>query len=127
MEPIKKLREDNEGVISLLKEIFKEFSFSINLFVVRDGEGALNYLLENENLINKTSPDVVLLDKNLPSNNCLEVFSEIRSDKSLWSLFVERLSISISKEEKTSSFVKKAEFFISKFCGFDRFNDLSIP
>lgn len=72
------LAEDNEGDIEILREQFEERAYPHSLFVVRDGEEAVQFLRESDMPI-----DLVMLDINMPRMSGLEALKHIKSDEAL--------------------------------------------
>jgi CheY-like chemotaxis protein len=62
------LVEDNEGDVNLVRQSLLECDRPVELTVARDGEQALLALLAFD-----TSPDLVILDLNIPKFSGLEV------------------------------------------------------
>src|SRR5678815_3526575 len=77
------LVEDNPGDIRLTIEAFKEGRIKNNLQVVTDGEEALLYLRKRGKYSVASSPDIILLDLNLPKKSGREVLQEVKSDPKL--------------------------------------------
>lgn len=78
------LVEDNRDDEELTKRAFKNGRIKNEIAVVRDGAEALEYIFCNGKYSNRSiedSPDVVLLDLNLPKVDGLEVLRRIRSDE----------------------------------------------
>ncbi len=73
------LAEDNPGDVRLVKEALKEGKVSNQLFVANDGVEALDMLTSAESL----TPDVMLLDLNLPRKTGLEVLAELKNHAEL--------------------------------------------
>ena len=115
------LVEDNEGDILLTKEALLDHEMVNNIFVVKDGTEALNYLLKRDPYNNSPSPDLVLLDINLPKLNGHEVLKQIRSIDSLKQIPVVMLSTSSSSEDVLKSFNNEANCFITKPIDIDSF------
>ncbi len=63
------LVEDNPGDIRLTKEVLKEGKIKNVLNVVMDGEEAILYLKKIGNHISAVTPDIILLDLNLPKKD----------------------------------------------------------
>ena len=72
------LVEDNEGDIVLTLEAFRQAGLKTNISVVRDGEVALEFLNKQGEYKNSPTPDIVLLDINLPTGwqGSIEVYQE---------------------------------------------------
>ena len=62
------LVEDNEGDIVLTLEALKEAKLKNQISVVRDGEEALQFLYKEGKYERQDSPQLILLDINLPKN-----------------------------------------------------------
>ena len=60
------LIEDNPGDVRLTKEAFKEGKLAITLAVATDGVEATNYLKKLNEFSDAVTPDLILLDLNLP-------------------------------------------------------------
>jgi two-component system, chemotaxis family, response regulator Rcp1 len=74
------LVEDNPADVRLLEEALSECHLSPKLVVVTDGEEAIRYV-EDIDREGKASPDLFVLDLNLPKRSGLEVLSKIRSSR----------------------------------------------
>lgn len=77
------LVEDNAGDIELTKEAFEEAKFRNNLHVATDGEKALDFLYKRNEYEDSPTPDIILLDLNLPKTDGREVLEDIKNDKDL--------------------------------------------
>ncbi|WP_186300139.1 response regulator [Algoriphagus algorifonticola] len=73
------LVEDNLGDVLLTKEILEDIGLDYQLITFQEGESAIQYFEEisKENLGN-SSPDLVILDINLPQKSGLEILQFIR-------------------------------------------------
>ena len=77
------LVEDNEGDIELTKEAFEEAKFRNNLLVARDGNEALDFLFKRNGHEAATTPDIILLDLNLPGTDGREILEIVKADSNL--------------------------------------------
>ena len=77
------LVEDNPGDIELTREAFEDAGFRNNLNIVMDGDEALDYLYKRGGFESATTPDIILLDLNLPKRDGREVLEEIKKDSHL--------------------------------------------
>jgi CheY-like chemotaxis protein len=98
--PIKiALFEDNEGDILLTKELFKEGKLANSLFTIKDGQSAIKFLEKQEEFLHAETPDLILLDINLPKVNGLEILAHIRNSEKLKNMSVCILSSSSSPSD----------------------------
>lgn len=72
------LVEDNEGDIELTREAFEDAKFRNNLHVAEDGEAALDFLFKRNGHEDAATPDIILLDLNLPGTDGREVLEIIK-------------------------------------------------
>ena len=77
------LVEDNTGEAKLTREALIEAGVQHELFVVQDGEAATQFLRNEVGYETVPTPNVVLLDLNLPGKHGREVLSEIKNDRML--------------------------------------------
>lgn len=115
------LVEDNEGDIFLMEDALEEAGLSRNFCAVRDGEEALDYLLQKGPYKNAIVPDLILLDLNLPKINGCELLTRIKTYSHLQGIPVVILSTSSSLEDKKSSYKACADGFITKPVDADSF------
>jgi chemotaxis family two-component system response regulator Rcp1 len=108
------LVEDNEGDIVLTLEAFEEANVVNNISIVRNGELAIDFLLQRGEFENAKIPDLILLDINLPRINGHEVLKYIKSDPKLKHIPVVMLTTSSSEKEILASYQNYASSFISK-------------
>lgn len=108
------LVDDNPGDIRLTQEALKDSKVLNNLHVVEDGLEALNYLRKKGEFKNEVTPDLILLDLNLPKRNGREVLSEIKEDELLKYIPVVILTISRAEEDILKSYELHANCYITK-------------
>src|SRR3569623_1373489 len=72
------LAEDNRGDVLLVREALAEHNISAELFVMRDGGEALDYIAGIGEPNRPPCPDLVLLDLNLPKVDGLDILAEFR-------------------------------------------------
>lgn len=108
------LVEDNEGDIVLTTEALEEGKIANSLSVVREGQEAINYLEKNEGFEDAVTPDLVLLDINLPKINGHKVLKHIKSSKKLKYIPVVMLSTSSDEVDILNSYKNHSNCYITK-------------
>lgn len=115
------LIEDNEGDIVLTIEALKEARLSNTIDVVRDGEQAMLYLKKEGPYAAVITPDLILLDINLPKIDGKEVLANIKKDDALKIIPVVMLTTSDSEKDIFESYNNHANCYITKPVGFQSF------
>ena len=115
------LVEDNPGDARLTLEAFKEGKVMNHVTVVRDGVEALAYLRRHEPYLNARTPDIILLDLNLPRKDGREVLAEIKSDEHLRQIPVVVLTTSTAEEDIAKAYSSHANCYISKPVDLEQF------
>jgi len=114
------LVEDDEGDAVLTREAFQEYLHN-RLDVVNDGNQALAYLRREPPYRDAVTPDLVLLDLNLPGRDGREVLSEIKSDDALRHIPVVVLTTSGAEDDVRRSYQLHANAFVTKPVDLDGF------
>lgn len=115
------LVEDNPGDIRLTKEVLKEGKIKNILNVVTDGEEAILYLKKIGDHINAVTPDIILLDLNLPKKDGREVLAEIKEDALLKLIPVIVLTTSSAEQDVLNMYAHHANCYITKPVDFSQF------
>lgn len=115
------LVEDNPGDVRLIKEALKEGKIENNLEVVIDGEQALTFLYKKGDFLNAITPDLILLDLNLPKINGFEVLERIKNDPELKVIPVIVLTTSQSERDIVESYSLHVNCYVSKPVEYDSF------
>ena len=118
------LIEDNPGDVRLTKEAFKEGKTDIKLEVIMDGVEAINYLRRKDKYADRVTPDLVLLDLNLPKWDGREVLKEMKADKDLKRIPVVVLTTSNAEQDIINAYDLHANCYINKPVDFDNFFDI---
>lgn len=120
------LVEDNFEHLRLTKYILRHNNMRGDVYVVRDGQEAVDYLYQRNQFadpIANPRPDLVLLDLNIPRINGKEVLDIIKSDIALKDIPVVVLSSSDREEDISHAYEHGAAAYISKSAGFERLNE----
>lgn len=115
------LVEDNPGDIRLTQEALKDGPFRHELFVVKDGVEALNFVRKTGMYADVPTPDLILLDLNLPRKDGREVLAEIKSEDNLKLIPVVILTTSDADQDILKSYALHANCFITKPVDLDQF------
>jgi two-component system response regulator len=115
------LVEDNPGDARLAKEALRECNIKTNLYIVDDGENALDFLYKRNDYHSAPRPDLILLDLNLPKISGHQVLTEIKSENSLRKIPVVVLSISRSEKDIEESYNLNANCYVTKPLDLDEF------
>lgn len=115
------LIEDNPGDIRLTLEAFNEIAPSTTVNTVQDGVEALEYLRKIGGHQHAVTPDVILLDLNLPKRDGRELLKIIKSDIILRFIPVIVLTTSAAEQDILNAYELHANCFISKPLDVDTF------
>lgn len=118
------LVEDNPDDIELTLEALEDSKVRMEIDVVSDGVAAMAFLRREGEYENKTRPDLVLLDLNLPLMDGREVLKEIREDQDLTDLPVVVLTTSEDEGDIFKAYKLHANCYISKPVDFGRFTEI---
>ena len=115
------LVEDNPGDIRLTREVLKEGKIQNNLDIVTDGEEAIFFLKKVGQYANAKTPDVILLDLNLPKKDGRGVLAEIKADPKLVLIPVIILTTSAAEQDIINTYTHHANCYIIKPVNFSQF------
>ncbi len=115
------LVEDSPGDIRLTVEALKESRITNNLHIVTDGEEAMDFLFKRGKFLEAPTPDLILLDLNLPRKSGFEVLAEIKENDILTVIPVIVLTTSQSERDIIMSYKMHVNCFVSKPVEFDAF------
>ncbi|MBC7695319.1 MAG: response regulator [Burkholderiales bacterium] len=115
------LVEDNPGDIRLTQEAFKDGRIKNELNIVMDGEEAIFYLKKIVKYSDVITPDIILLDLNLPKKDGREVLSEIKADPLLKRIPIIILTTSTAQSDIVSTYSHHANCCIMKPVDFNQF------
>lgn len=115
MEPIHILLvEDNEGDVFLTTEALYESKIINSLSTVRDGWEAIQFLEKKGMYRQERTPDLILLDVNLPKMNGHEVLVAVKSNDSMKHIPVIMLTTSSSEKDIYLSYKNYVNCYITK-------------
>jgi len=118
------LVDDNEGDVLLTKEALEEAKIVNRISVAYDGMEALRFLKKEPPFRGQDSPDLILLDINLPKMDGTELLGIIKNDPLLKRIPVIMLTTSSSEKDIMTSYNNYANCYITKPVDLDRFMDV---
>ncbi len=116
------IAEDDPDDRLLIKEAFQESLVSNTIYFVEDGVELLDYLRGQEKYVNPAdapTPDLILLDLNMPRKDGREALAEIKMDPGLRYIPVVVLTTSKAEEDILRSYDIGAASYITKPVTFD--------
>ena len=108
------LVEDSHGDVVLVKEALKQAAVTVSLNVVYDGEAALAFLHKEEPYAQAQTPDLMLLDLNMPKKSGREVLAALKSDPTLKDIPVVILTSSSKEQDIRDSYALCANLYLQK-------------
>lgn len=108
------LVEDNEGDILLTTEALEDGKIINKVSVVKDGKQAIDFLNRKEPFESATTPNLILLDINLPKKNGHEVLQYIKGSKNFRHIPIIMLTTSSSEKDIIDAYNHYANCFITK-------------
>jgi CheY-like chemotaxis protein len=116
--------EDNKMDVVLTLDAFKEAKLSNNIFIVRTGEEALDYLFGRCSYNDRTLyplPNLILLDLKLPGLDGFEVLRQVKNTEMLKRIPVVILTSSKEEGDRSLSYDIGANSYLLKPVSFDGF------
>ena len=108
------LVEDNPGDVRLTKEALRDAKVYNNIYVVKDGVEAMEFLRKEGSFAHVSAPDLILLDLNLPRKDGREVLAEIKNDPKIKRIPVVILTGSKADEDVMKSYDLHANCYVTK-------------
>jgi chemotaxis family two-component system response regulator Rcp1 len=110
------LVEDNPGDADLTRDVLESGQLDIELAidVAIDGEDALDYLMKRGRHGPAESPDLILLDLNLPRRGGIQVLAEIKKQDRLRTIPVVVLTSSDAEKDIAQSYAVGANCYVTK-------------
>jgi len=115
------LVEDSSTDVMLAKEALRRAKLRNHLSVVKDGVEAMAFLRKEDKYAGSPTPDLVLLDLNMPRKDGREVLAELKADRVLKKIPVVVLTTSNADLDIQTAYSLHANCFISKPVDFHQF------
>jgi CheY-like chemotaxis protein len=120
------LVEDNQDDMDLALHALRRAKLANRIFVVRDGEEALDFLFCRERYAHRMfdrPPKLVLLDLKLPKVDGLEVLKQLKGDSRTRNIPVVIMTSSKEERDMVSGYNLGANSYIQKPVDFDQFRE----
>jgi len=109
------LVEDNPADVRLILEVFKEGKIKNKITVAHDGLEAMQVLKKEGEFKNTSTPDLILLDLNMPRRNGFEFLMDLKQEEDEFkNIPVVVLTTSRAEKDILKSYDLNANCFISK-------------
>lgn len=118
------LVEDNPGDVRLFQEALKDSTVTPHLDIVHNGEQAIQFLKQETPFENKTHPDLIILDLNLPRKSGHEVLEHIKTHQHTLQIPVIILTSSQAPEDIQKAYQNHANSYMVKPSQLNDFFDL---
>lgn len=106
--------EDNAGDLRLIRDVLLDSKISNQISTAKDGEEALDFLFKRGKFSDRNTPDLIILDLNLPRKDGREVLAEIKTDTELKKIPVVVMTMSQSDEDILKAYSLHANCFVTK-------------
>jgi len=120
------LVEDNQDDMDLALHALKREKLANNIYVVRDGEEALDFIFCRGAFAHRSferPPKLVLLDLKLPKVDGMEVLKQIKSDLRTRTIPVVIMTSSKEERDLVAGYNLGANSYIQKPVDFDQFRE----
>ena len=115
------LIEDNPDHVELILKTLEENNVLNEVYVVTNGEDALDFLYQRGAYADARRPGLILLDIKLPRVDGIEVLRQIKADAKLKAIPVVMLTTSAGEREMVESYHYGANSYIVKPVDFEQF------
>ena len=116
--------EDDVGDQILIREVLEAGPISKRIFVVRDGEEAVDFLSQSGRFAGAEQaprPDLILLDLNMPRLNGKEVLARLKGDESLRGIPVIAFTTSAREDDIAECYALGVNSYLQKPTDFEEF------
>jgi CheY-like chemotaxis protein len=115
------LAEDNDNDVELTRLGFLRAKFAVQLHHVSNGEECMAFLRKEGEYVGAPTPDLILLDLNMPRMDGIEVMQEIGNDARLAHLVIVVLTSSKADEDVLRSYKLRCNSYLVKPINFEDF------
>jgi CheY-like chemotaxis protein len=117
--------EDDEDHAQLISRSLEGTDYKNKIFLAKDGEEAIDFLLNRGKFKEQTLPDIILLDLNLPKVNGHEVLQLIKNNSLLKKIPVIVLTTSSADYDRESAYLESANSYLVKPINYLKFKQMA--
>jgi len=117
------LVEDNEGDVEMIKLAFRDNGPACRISVTNNGMEALDFLHKREKFADAPTPQLILLDLNMPRMDGKRFLEVIKTEAELKAIPVIMLTSSQSPSDIRACYERHASCYIVKPFDVDQFTD----
>jgi CheY-like chemotaxis protein len=118
------MAEDSPSDQAITQEAIRHSKLMNRLHIVDNGEQAIEFLKKEGIYTGAPTPDLILLDLNMPRKSGYEVLAEIKEDRRWKHIPVVILTASKSEFDVVSAYKLHANCYVSKPVDFGRFTEV---
>ena len=111
--------DDDEDDFALVKEALVSKRLKVDLYWAQDGDEAMNFLFRHGEYANVPTPNLILLDLNMPGKNGFEVLRDLKAHKDLRKIPVVILTSTRDEKSVSRGYNTGASSFMLKPLTFD--------
>jgi len=111
--------DDDEEDFILVNEALKSKGLKVDLYWAEDGDEAMNFLFHRGEYANAPTPNLILLDLNMPGKNGFEVLRDLKAHAGLRKIPVVILTSSRDQKSVSRGYNVGANSFMLKPLTFD--------
>lgn len=115
------LVEDNEDDVELTRQSLLRSKLDVNLHHVGNGEQCMDYLRRRGDYSAVSTPDLILLDLNMPVMDGREVLAELQTDDRLSAIPVVVLTTSSDPRDIAETYRLRCNSYVTKPVDFKEF------
>lgn len=108
------LVEDNEGDVEMTKRVFRDGKSACNISVANDGTEALDCLFKRGQFANTPTPQLILLDINMPGMDGKSFLEIVKQERELKAIPIIMLTSSQSSEDIRECYERHASCYVVK-------------
>lgn len=119
------MAEDSPSDAELARAAFKSGGIDCILTIVSDGVEAMDYMHGTDKYVDRTMPDLIILDLNMPRKDGKTVLKELKQDDRYRQIPIVILTTSQAEEDINQSYELAASCYVTKPMDFNKFHEVT--